>query len=1754
MRKAHQLTQPGKLISPASLHKMDLRVKPSESPPEYFARMKSLGITADPIDPETNLHVNPSESPREYFERMRKLNIIKSDPPAESIQKLEKPILATSTDTAPIQRTAEFYTTSGPSLQKPTKGVKPIITPQIISGNNLTQTEKCVKVFTSSISQNPTLAFIDLRISSIENRTDKTAGIKIKALHDSGCAKTIIKHSVFEQLLRNGHIDIIAPERPIVLISCTGEAQPVEGSANIVLHFEGTNGIIMTYELNVLVHTSLSQDFLLGRDFTGSDAKAFETNDHLYLTDRFDIFWDPIRTAEQNKTLCQIPLISTRGPLVKVATNHATVILPFTISSVKTHINKHDNPGRYLPIEKNGFINYEIKSCTIEDVSPMPFLMQFEAPHELYIPLYNNTHEDIVIEADTDIAEIEIYASDISVYHIAVREYDMPPITIQSNHARPKFINDDEAMDEEEKEEAFMNFVKRGYHHPSMTKEVEQKASLTEMYIKSTTPVLDKDFEAQFDLSHLTKSEQRYARKIFRKHIDVFSKHACDLGCAKDIEMDIPLLTKEPHIQKYIPVPHAVRPQLRAVLDQMLEFGIIRECNEPSLFCSNLLVTKKKDGASIRVLLDGRLLNHYMQRLPVNLVTHPELYAHLVKKKHVTVMDLSDSFFQMLLKKECQPLTAFYSEAHGKRYCFTRCPQGLKNSPLHLKLLLDTLVGDMALDVIHYADDIMVATDGTMEEHLDKVGEVLLRLKNGNIKIRPSKISVAKTTVDFLGVVWEKGQLSIPDAKVQSFMKLPSPTTPKVAKSVICMIAFYRKFIPYFAHLAKPIMDLALLHPKQFKWTYNHELCFRKLLQQMKQHATLYLPDPAKPYYVQTDASDFCGAGRVFQKDEDGDEKLLSCVSRTFTKTERAYSTVKKEVLALLYTLKTMEFFLRFAAKIIILVDAQAILFLRVCRESTGILLRFSMELSMYDCEIHHVKGEDNEISDLLSRHHSDIIKLKDEMKAFKPMNEKQAVELLNRLRTPDGTIFTKEEVAFMLEAPSLPSPDDKPKKKSVAKEGPRTLKNCGKTLNSRKVNLPKEVKYAPGARIPTHSCQLQAMNQQCIHTNTMSYTDFNTVSKAVLTGTLTKQQFMQAQRDDEYIATLIQRRNKLKKFLIIDDLFYFKNQFNLKLVLPVSLLDIVINAKHFTVFGLHFSRSRIQRDIQSRYHVQQHVLQQKLKHLRDNCLICQFNTTGHKDQELRKTDYIYSPRTTWAVDLMPNMPLTPRGNKVALLAVDLFTGYIQICPMKDRKTETLIDAIRKTIIKPFGIPKFLRSDNEPGLWTSNEFYEFLQPMGTKFFPTSVGSPWGNGHAERSIRTIKEGARKFLMQEKLIDQWDTCDEFFTNAHNSSTSVYGFSPEELMFATQIPNASDLLQFWPNFDSHSQYMEKIFPEAEKMREKHQQRANHKKDKNRTYKNQSRISKTFELGQIVAHRQLQLATGPNMSMKPKFDGPYVINSFDEDGVSAKIAHMDTGYQMRAHFTNLMPINFDPAANRAQTDFDQQLDNLSPILRDKYTLQSKSRRNLNIDLDDEDRENVNARFIDDDGQPIRHDLADKVLSINIDEHSPDNLPDTYSGRLIDDDYDDMQEDIRLTIDKARAEGRFGEQMSISSSEDSEIDFNEEDLLFGDERDSPAPSSSQMFRRPDDHLSDSDTDNESTTNIAPNNDNDSLIEQNIDRNSTPRPPDQRRYFDDDSDISFDDNNVQQTYSQRSLLDSDNDIIQSSQPISQMIVPQIMRK
>ena len=1407
---------------------------------------------------------------------------------------------------------------------------------------NNTEIEKEEKIPTIGAINPPQIAHVYIKISP-EKYDQK---LTVKALHDSGCAKSIIHLNIFKKIPNYKNITL-TPLPNIYISSCTGERTNVVGFVTLCLTFEGENNNRLSFYHDVLVHDNLEHDFLLGRDFTGSPAKVLETNSHIFLSNiieniSFEDTWE-----RQKRNYVDVPIISRLTHTHAVNSNKESWIPPHSLVGITGHLIQNN----YIPIlgkAKNDTASFEISNLLQPILKHPDALLTYNDPTEIIIPVYNPTSEDIFVAANVPLAKIKFWEGNTPIYNLQMNSDDST--CYQTNNVNIN-IDKDDFLTEEEKNDAFQEYLETGRFTMPMSSYIEKSPSVTEMSLRDVTPITEKEFEKQFDLKHLPIFAQKHAKRIFHKNKTVFSKHEMDLGCSKNVEMDIEIDKTKPRIQKYYPLPYAVRDGVRKILDQMLEFNIIRECPEPSLFVSNLLVTKKKNG-DYRILLDGRLLNNAMIRKATTLVAPLEIFAALAQKNYVSIFDVSNAFFQIPIKFEDQPLTAFYSEAHGKRYCYTRAPQGLKNSPLYLKLLMDRMLGPLSKYVIHYADDVMIATDGSLAHHIDIIGKVLKQFKRENIKIRPQKMEIAKPQIEFLGVLWKQGTLNIPRARVQAFMDMKKPNTPKKVKSFVCAMSYYRRFIPKFADLAKPLMDISNVHPKQFKWLQIHEDAFNNMLEAIKLNTSLNLPDPQKTFYVQTDASDVAGAGRIFQKDEEGNEKLLACVSRTFTKAERKYGVFRKEVLALLYCLKSMDFFLRFAPKLVFLIDAKSIIFLRLCKESAGILLRFSLELSKYEAEIHHIPGAKNEISDLMSRAHKDIESIITENKQKNILSEKQSSAILDRLTIPSGQIFTPEEVACLLEMDSLPGPPTKRKKpESKSKFGLRHIKNTPQTMGERNVKLPPTSHRRPGVILPKKekTCDINCYNNSigiiCTHTR-ISYSEFGNLSRIILPGNITKQLFAEIQEEDPTWRAIMEKTILPAGYKKIEGMLFKIKKEKHRLCLPSSLIDAVIISKHFTVMGLHFSKSRIRRDIMSRYFCHLPTLNRKLKEIVKTCIQCQFNASSPEAQLFRPMDIVFAPRVSWAVDIIPSLTPSKRGNNAIFLAVDMFTGYIQLQAIKSRQASEMIEAVKNTILVPFGIPKYFRCDNESGMANSAEFLKFMEPLKINFMPCSTGSPWSNGAAERAVQTIKKAIRHFITQEKSQEKWDDYIHFFTMAHNKSANVYNYSPEELHFGILNPPTTELIELWPQFSDRDEYMDKIVPRAAEARKIARERALEKTKRVMTYRNQNRREKTFNPGQIVIHRQLQVSTGQGGALKPLFTGPYVIESIDKDNSSATLEHMHTKQPMQAHFTNIQLLQYDPGTARLPSEFDENLNQFLPekdSLRKYHPRAVQKRRELN-------------------------------------------------------------------------------------------------------------------------------------------------------------------------------------------------------------------
>jgi RNase H-like domain found in reverse transcriptase/Reverse transcriptase (RNA-dependent DNA polymerase)/Integrase core domain len=854
----------------------------------------------------------------------------------------------------------------------------------------------------------PVLPYVTLTIGLPYNRGPQfqSHGTRVRCMIDTGCAKTSIDKEVYDFLMKNFNNkchDIT--KVPVQVVGCTKETKMIEGTCKIRLHFQRKPDVYR--DVIAMVVENLSEDVLIGYDLVSS----------LWTQALTKNFW-VVRGQHQGPDI-QIPI-----------QKDYMEIIPCTVARVQQNVLKIANAATNI-------INSRIRILEKDD---------------------RISHREQYLRS-----QFPDYVREVTTYHVNTREEQT------RENAQPQVLEHkikDKEMNAQEINLERDDFVTKGFYQPSITQYIEDRSAVTELGLEDDRPLTDTEFIGLFDIAHIPTKERQFAQEIFLEFRTAFSTHKYDIGKTDIIEMDIQLNSNEPKMQKYVPIPVNVKDKVKEILDQLLKYGIIRVCHEPSPYCSNILVVKKKDGKTIRLLFDGRLLNYDTKRLPMALISKPEILAHLINKTHLTSLDFADAFFHIPLSKETQPYTAFYSHTHGLRMCFTRAPQGLRNSPLYLKLLLDRIFYDMTDTVLFYADDLLIASEGSLVDHLKILGEVLSRLSRANLKLRPQKLLIAKDTIEFLGMIFRKGRISIPEAKLEAFRKLPSPTTPKKTKSLICCLSFYRQFCPRFATLSHKLMEISNVHPKTFKWTNEHEELLRTLIKEICQNASLYLPNPAKTFYVQTDASQYCAAGRIFQKNDKGEEQIVAAVSRTFTKTERAYSIFKKEILALMYTLKTMDYFLRYATKLIIYVDAKSIIYLRLAKESSGILLRFSLELSKYNAEVYHIPGEQNQVSDVLSRQHPRIDNIINDVENNATLTEKDSIRLVQRLTLPDFKL-TQEETRYILEGQSPPAVGKTKNNKSKASEGKRLIKNVPDTLTTKKLNLPKTSKYRPGMNLP---------------------------------------------------------------------------------------------------------------------------------------------------------------------------------------------------------------------------------------------------------------------------------------------------------------------------------------------------------------------------------------------------------------------------------------------------------------------------------------------------------------------------------------------------------------------------------------------------------------------------------------------------------------------------------------------------------------
>ena len=177
-----------------------------------------------------------------------------------------------------------------------------------------------------------------------------------------------------------------------------------------------------------------------------------------------------------------------------------------------------------------------------------------------------------------------------------------------------------------------------------------------------------------------------------------------------------------------------------------------------------------------------------------------------------------------------------------------------------------------------------------------------------------SKCDFFKSEIHYLGhLISSHGISPLPD-KLDTIKNMPMPKDVKEIKQFLGLTGYYRKFVPRFADISRPLTQLTKKETK-FVWTPKSQKSFELLKSHLCGEPILKYADTSKPYTLYTDASEYGWAGVFTQSHTtviDGKsvttDHPVASVSRLFRGSQLNWAALTKEAYVIYISVKKLSF------------------------------------------------------------------------------------------------------------------------------------------------------------------------------------------------------------------------------------------------------------------------------------------------------------------------------------------------------------------------------------------------------------------------------------------------------------------------------------------------------------------------------------------------------------------------------------------------------------------------------------------------------------------------------------------------------------------------------------------------------------------------------------------------------------------------------------------------------------------------------
>uniref|UniRef100_A0AAG5DRS4 RNA-directed DNA polymerase n=1 Tax=Anopheles atroparvus TaxID=41427 RepID=A0AAG5DRS4_ANOAO len=173
-----------------------------------------------------------------------------------------------------------------------------------------------------------------------------------------------------------------------------------------------------------------------------------------------------------------------------------------------------------------------------------------------------------------------------------------------------------------------------------------------------------------------------------------------------------------------------------------------------------------------------------------------------------------------------------------------------------------------------------------------------------------NKCTFLQRRVEYLGYIIEKGYIGPAEQKVEKLKRFPTPKTAKQLQRFYGLANYFRKFIPEFSKIMRPLSEL-LKKDREYRFDGRAEMAFETIKGLLTTGPVLLIFKPGRKTEVHTDASKEAIAGILFQYAEDGNTPHpCYYYSRLTNASERNYHSFELESLAVVESLKKFRCYL----------------------------------------------------------------------------------------------------------------------------------------------------------------------------------------------------------------------------------------------------------------------------------------------------------------------------------------------------------------------------------------------------------------------------------------------------------------------------------------------------------------------------------------------------------------------------------------------------------------------------------------------------------------------------------------------------------------------------------------------------------------------------------------------------------------------------------------------------------------------------